>query len=35
VAIAAAEVGLALGIIIRLFRERKTINIDEANELKW
>tara|TARA_B100000427_G_C15317895_1_gene511139 strand:- start:171 stop:479 length:309 start_codon:yes stop_codon:yes gene_type:complete len=35
IAIAAAEVGLALGIIIRLFRDRDTSNIDEANDLKW
>ncbi|MDA0256136.1 MAG: NADH-quinone oxidoreductase subunit NuoK [Chloroflexi bacterium] len=33
--VAAAEVGLALGIVLRLYRERRTANVDEANELKW
>ena len=32
---AAAEVGLALGIVLRLYRERRTANVDEANSLKW
>ena len=35
IAIAAAEVGLALGIIIRVFRYRATANVDEVNQLKW
>ena len=35
VAVAAAEIGLALAIVIRIFRNRSTINIDEAAELKW
>jgi NADH:ubiquinone oxidoreductase subunit K len=33
--IAAAEVGLALGIILRVFRNRATANVDEVNELRW
>jgi NADH:ubiquinone oxidoreductase subunit K len=33
--IAAAEVGLALGIILRLFRNRATVNVDEVATLKW
>jgi NADH:ubiquinone oxidoreductase subunit K len=33
--IAAAEVGLALGIILRLFRNRATANVDEVATLKW
>ena len=35
--IAAAEVGLALGIILRVFRNRPeaTGNVDEVAELKW
>lgn len=33
--IAAAEVGLALGIIIRVFRYRATANVDEVSQLKW
>ena len=35
IAVAAAEVGLALGIVLRLFRERRTANVDEASTLKW
>ena len=35
ITIAAAEVGLALGIVLRLFRERRTANVDEADTLKW
>ncbi len=35
ITVAAAEVGLALGIIIRLFRERQTAYVDEASDLKW
>ena len=35
ITVAAAEVGLALGIVLRVFRERATANVDEANELKW
>ena len=33
--IAAAEVGLALAIILRVFRTRATANVDEVNQLKW
>ena len=35
IAIAAAEVGLALGIILRVFRYRATANVDEVSELRW
>ena len=35
VAGAAAEIGLALAIVLRIFRNRSSINIDEAAELKW
>ena len=35
VVIAAAEVALALGIVIRTFRNRATANVDEVNLLKW
>jgi len=35
ITVAAAEVGLALGIVIRLFRERRTSYVDEASDLKW
>ncbi len=35
ITVAAAEVGLALGIVLRTFRERSTANVDEADTLKW
>ena len=35
ITIAAAEVGLALGIVLRIFRERRSANVDEASSLKW
>jgi NADH:ubiquinone oxidoreductase subunit K len=33
--IAAAEVGLALGIILRVFRNRATANVDEVDAMRW
>ncbi len=35
ITIAAAEVGLALGIILRIFRNQGTANVDEVDMLKW
>ncbi len=35
ITVAAAEVGLALGIVLRIFRERGSANVDEADTLKW
>lgn len=35
ITVAAAEVGLALAIVIRLFRLYGTSNVDEAATLKW
>ena len=35
ITVGAAEVGLALGIVLRIFRERQTANVDEVRELKW
>lgn len=35
ITIAAAEVGLALGIVLRLFRDCATGNVDAADGLKW
>ena len=35
ITVAAAEVGLALAIVIRLFRVRATSNVDEAATMKW
>ena len=34
-AVAAAEVSVGLAIIIAVFRNKKTMNIDEINVLKW
>lgn len=34
-AVAAAEAAVALGIVISLFRNKQTVNIDEINILKW
>ena len=35
ITVAAAEVGLALAIILCLFRNRRTANVDEVDQLKW
>ena len=35
VAVAAAEVGIGLAIVILIYRNRETINVDEVNLLKW
>jgi NADH:ubiquinone oxidoreductase subunit K len=35
ITIAAAEIALALAIVIRLFRLRGSSNVDEAATLKW
>ena len=35
ITVAAAEVGLAMAIILRLYRVRATANVDEANSMKW
>ncbi len=35
ITIAAAEVGLALAIVLRLYRNRATANVDEADTMKW
>ena len=35
ITVAAAEVGLALAIILRLFRNRSTVNVDEAATMRW
>jgi NADH-quinone oxidoreductase subunit K len=34
-AVAAAEAAIGLAIIISLFRNKQTVNIDEMNILKW
>jgi NADH:ubiquinone oxidoreductase subunit K len=35
ITVAAAEVGLALAIILRLYRNKGTVNVDEINLMKW
>jgi NADH:ubiquinone oxidoreductase subunit K len=35
IAVAAAEVGIGLAIVILIYRNREMINIDEVNLLKW
>jgi NADH:ubiquinone oxidoreductase subunit K len=35
ITVAAAEVGLGLAIIVRVFRNRATSNVDEVDLLKW
>ena len=34
-AVAAAEAAIGLAIVIALFRNKQTVNIDEINILKW
>ncbi len=35
ITVAAAEVGLAMAIILRLFRNRTTVDVDEVDLMKW
>ena len=35
ITIAAAEVGLAMAIILRLFRNRGTVDVSQMNVMKW
>ena len=35
ITIAAAELGLALAIILRMYRNRSTVNVDEIDMMKW
>jgi NADH:ubiquinone oxidoreductase subunit K len=35
ITVAAAEVGIGLAIVILIYRNRETINVDEINLLKW
>ena len=35
ITVAAAEVGLALAIILRLYRNRASVNVDQLNIMKW
>ncbi len=35
ITVAAAEVGLAMAIILQLYRNRGSVNVDELNMMKW
>jgi NADH-quinone oxidoreductase subunit K len=35
IVVAAAEVAVGLGIVIALFRNRETVNVEEVSQLKW
>ncbi|MSQ15418.1 MAG: NADH-quinone oxidoreductase subunit NuoK [Dehalococcoidia bacterium] len=35
ITIAAAEIGLALAIVLRVYRNKATANVDEIDLLKW
>jgi NADH-quinone oxidoreductase subunit K len=35
ITVAAAEVGIGLAIVILIFRNRETINVDEVTLLRW
>ena len=35
ITIAAAELGLALAIVLRMYRNRSTVNVDEIDIMKW
>lgn len=35
ITVAAAEAAVGLGIVIALFRNKETVNIDEIDQMKW
>ena len=35
ITVAAAEVGLALAIVLRLYRSRSSVNVDEVSLMRW
>jgi NADH:ubiquinone oxidoreductase subunit K len=35
IAIAAAEVGIGLAIVLLIYRNRVSVNIDDVNLMKW
>jgi NADH:ubiquinone oxidoreductase subunit K len=35
ITVAAAELGLALAIILRMYRNKSTVNVDEIDMMKW
>ncbi|MCH8900723.1 MAG: NADH-quinone oxidoreductase subunit NuoK [Chloroflexi bacterium] len=35
ITVSAAEISLALAIVLRLYRSRSSVNVDEVNLMKW
>ena len=35
ITVAAAEIGLAIAIVLRLFRNKASVNVDDFNLMKW
>ncbi len=35
ITVAAAEIGLAIAIVLRLYRNRASVNVDDFNLMKW
>ena len=35
ITVAAAEIGLALAVVLRLYRSRRSVNLDQVNLMKW
>jgi NAD(P)H-quinone oxidoreductase subunit 4L len=35
IAVAAAEVGVGLAIVLNMFRNRATVNVDDADLMRW
>jgi NADH-quinone oxidoreductase subunit K len=35
IAVAAAEVGIGLAIVLLIFRNKETVNVDEVDVLRW
>jgi len=35
ITVAAAEVGIGLAIIILIFRNRETVNVDDVDQMRW
>jgi NADH:ubiquinone oxidoreductase subunit K len=35
ITVAAAEIGIGLAVVILIYRNRETINVDDVNLLKW
>ncbi len=35
IALAAAEVGIGLGIVLLIYRNRSSVNVDEVDSMRW